>query len=123
MSLSALHITWLQKDEVYNEATDDSFRNAVAVMPLFARSVAAELREASDQVGEPGRVRSPLSSMHLQHADLASLVKQACRHHTAPVIQQALRLRANSLLLITLLNKLHMHHVIAHCEVLHEVIA
>ena len=42
-----------QKDEVFNEATDDSFRNAVAVMPLFARSVAAELREASDQVGEP----------------------------------------------------------------------
>ena len=41
-----------QKDEVFNEATDDSFRNAVAVMPLFARSVAAELREASDQVGK-----------------------------------------------------------------------
>lgn len=37
------------KDEVYNEQTD-IFQNAVAVMPLFARSVAAELREASDQV-------------------------------------------------------------------------
>ena len=40
----------MQKDEVYNEQTD-IFQNAVAVMPLFARSVAAELREASDQVG------------------------------------------------------------------------
>ncbi|KAL3161302.1 hypothetical protein ABBQ38_009658 [Trebouxia sp. C0009 RCD-2024] len=51
------------KDEVFNEATDDSFRNAVAVMPLFARSVAAELRDASDQVGayqEP-----PLDPEHL----------------------------------------------------------
>jgi len=40
-----------QKDEVFNEQTHQSFQNAVAVMPLFARSVAAELREASDQVG------------------------------------------------------------------------
>jgi len=40
-----------QKDEVLNEETHQSFQNAVAVMPLFARSVAAELREASDQVG------------------------------------------------------------------------
>ncbi len=40
-----------QKDEVLNEETHRSFQNAVAVMPLFARSVAAELREASDQVG------------------------------------------------------------------------
>ncbi len=41
----------LQKDEVFNEEMNQSFQNAVAVMPLFARSVAAELREASDQVG------------------------------------------------------------------------
>ena len=36
---------------MFNEETHQSFQNAVAVMPLFARSVAAELREASDQVG------------------------------------------------------------------------
>lgn len=60
------HPALMQKDEVFNEATDDSFRNAVAVMPLFARSVAAELREASDQVGEPHRL---LSALHAaQHA-------------------------------------------------------
>ena len=40
----------IQKDEVLDEG-DQSFQNAVAVLPLFARSVAAELREASDQVG------------------------------------------------------------------------
>lgn len=43
----------LQKAEVLDGDTDQSFLNAVAVMPLFARSVAAELREASDQIGEP----------------------------------------------------------------------
>ncbi len=50
---SLLHLLALalQKDEVFNEETHQSFQNAVAVMPLFARSVAAELREASDQVG------------------------------------------------------------------------
>ena len=42
----------MQKDEVFDEQVD-SFQNSVAVMPLFARSVAAELREASDQVGRP----------------------------------------------------------------------
>lgn len=42
----------MQKTEVLDGDTDQSFLNAVAVIPLFARSVAAELREASDQVGE-----------------------------------------------------------------------
>ncbi|DBB05437.1 TPA: hypothetical protein ACH3X1_012401 [Trebouxia sp. C0004] len=59
------------KDEVFNEQTRQSFQNAVAVMPLFARSVAAELREASDQVGayqEP-----PLDPEHL----VTSVVAQA----------------------------------------------
>lgn len=86
VSLSAVHLIWLQKDEVYNEATDDSFRNAVAVMPLFARSVAAELREASDQVGELGRVRCLLVCMHLQQATLGILVREVCLHHMAIVI-------------------------------------
>lgn len=45
-------IVAVQKAEVLDGDTDQSFLNAVAVIPLFARSVAAELREASDQVGE-----------------------------------------------------------------------
>ena len=36
-----------------SDDSDTFFRNAVAVMPHFARSVAAQLRQASDRVGEP----------------------------------------------------------------------
>ena len=36
-----------------SDDSDTFFRNAVAVMPHFARSVAAQLRQVSDRVGEP----------------------------------------------------------------------
>lgn len=62
----------VQKDEVFNEVTDDSFRNAVAVMPLFARSVAAELREASDQVGKPCHQPTPCATCD-QRCDLPAV--------------------------------------------------
>ena len=51
-SLVKAAATVMQKAEVLDGDTDQSFLNAVAVIPLFARSVAAGLREASDQVGE-----------------------------------------------------------------------
>lgn len=83
VSLSSL----MQKDEVFNEATDDSFRNAVAVMPLFARSVAAELREASDQVGEPDCMLSSLSAAQTFYAtqpSAASSPQRPCMLHLCP---------------------------------------
>lgn len=59
----------MQKAEVLDGDTDQSFLNAVAVMPLFARSVAAELREASDQVGEPTLAAVWLGT-HLRHWEM-----------------------------------------------------
>ena len=79
---------------MFNDATDDSFRNAVSVMPLFARSVAAELREASDQVGEPCHY---LHSLEAQTASLSSLVYQP--HSTSAPVRPdqglAFRIAAN----------------------------
>ena len=62
-------IVAVQKAEVLDGDTDQSFLNAVAVIPLFARSVAAELREASDQVGELYPCRKSVFSPRL------------CRHY------------------------------------------
>ena len=75
-SCSILSDSLLQKDEVFNEVTDDSFRNAVAVMPLLARSVAAELREASDQVGKLCRLHLLLKQMSNMPA--AQMLYSAC---------------------------------------------